>query len=77
MTLRSNILTVVIGVVVGAVCALAMWWVGEAVGARAAKLQARSQQRFLIRTIYASSILWILLAAMLGRWASIAVLRLP
>jgi hypothetical protein len=75
-TLRGHIVTVVIGVVIGAACTLAMWWTAEAIGARASKLQSEPQQKWLIRAIFASSIFWISLAALLGRWASLTVLRL-
>jgi hypothetical protein len=76
LTLRGHILTAVIGAVIGAACASAMWRVGEAVGTRASKLQSESQQKWLIRAIFASSIFWISLAAVVGRWASLTVLRL-
>jgi hypothetical protein len=75
-TLRGHILTAVIGVVIGAACALASWWVAETIGARASKLQSGSQQKWLILAVFASSIVWISIAAVLGRWASLTVLRL-
>jgi hypothetical protein len=73
MTVSGHILIAVIGTVIGAGCAYAMWSVGEAIGERALKLQSESQQKWLIRGIFASSILWIFLAAVLGRWASLTV----
>ena len=76
MTLRGHILTAVIGVVIGAACGFAMWWVSESVGTRVSKLQSESQRKWLIRAIFASSAFWILLAAVLGRWSSLSLLRL-
>ena len=76
MTLRGHILTAVIGVVIGAACAFAMWWVSESVGTRVSRRQSESQRKWLIRAIFVSSIFWISLAAVLGRWASLTVLRL-
>jgi len=74
-TLRGHILIVVIGVVIGAACAFAMWWVSETVGTHASKLRSESQRKWLIRAVFASSIFWISLSAVLGRWASLTVLR--
>jgi hypothetical protein len=75
-TLSGHILTAVIGVAIGAACAFTMWWVAETIGTRASKLQSESHQKWLIRAIFASSIFWISLAAVLGRWASLTVLRI-
>jgi hypothetical protein len=76
MTFRGHIFTAAIGAVIGAACAFAMWWVGETIGTRVSKLQSEPRQKWLIRAIFASSIFWISLAAVLGRWASPTVLRL-
>lgn len=72
----GHVLAVAIGLVVGVVCAWAMWRVGESTGARALKLQSESRQKWYIRGIYASSIFWIFLAAVLGRWVTFELLRL-
>jgi hypothetical protein len=72
----GHILAVVTGLVVGVACALSMWRVGETVGSGAKKLQSESRQRWYIRGIYASSLFWIFLAAVLGRWAASGLLRL-
>ena len=75
-TLRHHILTAFIGVSIGVACAFAMWWVGESIGTLAVKSQSESRRKWLIRTIFATSIFWIPLAAVLGRWASLTLLRL-
>jgi hypothetical protein len=72
----GHVLAVVIGLVVGVACAWAMWRVGETAGTRALKQQSESRQRWYIRGIYASSIFWIFLAAVLGKWAASELLRL-
>jgi hypothetical protein len=76
MTLRGHILIAVTGVVIGGACAFAMWWVSESVGTRVSKLQSEPQRKWLLRAIFASSIFWIFLAAVLGRWICLSVLRL-
>ena len=71
----GHILAAVTGLVIGALCAFAMWRVGEAVGSRASKLHSESRERWLIRAIYASSVLWIFLAAVLGKLVASGVLK--
>ena len=75
-SIGGHLVAVVIGLVVGVACAWAMWRVGETAGTRALKQQSESRQRWYIRGIYASSIFWIFLAAVLGKWAASELLRL-
>lgn len=72
----THVLVLAVGLVIGGACAWAMWRVGETAGNRATKLQSETRQHWYIRGIYASSILWIFLAAVLGRWAGSELLRL-
>jgi hypothetical protein len=72
----GHVFAVVIGLVVGVACAWAMWRVGEAAGTHALKVQSESRHRWYIRGIYASSLFWIFLAAVLGRWVASELLRL-
>lgn len=72
----GHVMAAVVGVVIGAACAWSMWRVGEAAGGRASKLQPESRQRWYIRGIYASSLFWIFLAAVLGKWAADELLKL-
>jgi hypothetical protein len=75
LTLGGHIVIVAVGVVIGTACAIGMWRVGEAAGARASRLQVGSQQAWLIRAIYASSIFWIVIAAALVNWAGKEIVR--
>lgn len=72
----THVLVLVVGLVIGGACAWAMWRVCEAAGNRATKLQSETRQRWYIRGIYASSLIWILLAAVLARWATDELLKL-
>src|SRR5581483_4360848 len=75
-TAGNHVLAALVGLMVGAACAWGMWRVGETVGTRASKLQSESRYRWYIRGIYISSVFWIFLAAVLGRWAASGLLRL-
>lgn len=66
---------ILVGSVVGACCAGGMWRVGEAVGTRASKLQSEARRQWYFRLLYFSAILWIFLAAILGKYAAAAILR--
>jgi hypothetical protein len=69
-------LAIIAGLVVGACCALAMSRLGRVVGTRVSKLQPMSRQRWYFRALYASGMLWIFLAAILGKWIALGLLRL-
>lgn len=69
-------LAIIAGLVVGACCALAMSRLDRVVGTRVSKLQPMSRQRWYFRALYASGMLWIFLAAILGKWIALGLLRL-
>ena len=68
-------LGIVVGSLIGTSCALAVRKLGEIVGARASHLQSESGRRWCFRALYFSTIFWIFLAAILGKWVASAVLR--
>ena len=70
------VLAIVSGAVVGAFCALAMWRLGETARTYASKLQSEVRQRWCFRALYASAVLWIAIAALLGKLVTAALLRL-
>lgn len=69
-------LAVVSGLVIGACCAFGMWKLGKMVWIRTSKLGPDSGQLWYFRALYFSAILWIFLAAVLGKWITVGLLRL-
>lgn len=69
-------LAVVSGLVIGAGCAFGMWKLGKTVWIRASKLAPASGQQWYFRALYFSAIFWIFLAAVLGKWLTVGLLRL-
>ena len=69
-------LAITIGLAVGVSCAWTMWISGKTAGNRISKLDSESLKHWCFRALYASSIFWIFLSAVLGEWASSALLRL-
>jgi hypothetical protein len=70
------VLAVVSGLVIGACCAFGMWKLGKVVWTRTSKLEPESGQRWYFGALYFSAILWIFLAAVLGKWITAGLLRL-
>lgn len=56
-----------VGVVVGASCALLMSKTGELLGSRVSRMASESKRRWAFRLLYASSLVWILCSAVLGK----------
>jgi hypothetical protein len=69
-------LAVVSGLVIGACCAFGMWKLGKMVGTRTSRLEPDSGQLWYFRALYFSALLWIFLAAVLGKWVTVGLLRL-
>jgi hypothetical protein len=53
-----------------------MWKLGKVVWTRTSKLEPESGQRWYFGALYFSAILWIFLAAVLGKWITAGLLRL-
>jgi phosphate/sulfate permease len=65
-----------VGFVIGACCASAMWYTGKAVSKRGTKPHSPAVQTWCIRGLYFSSLLWLSLSALLGRWLTSELLHL-
>lgn len=69
------VLPILVGSAVGACCAGGMWRLGDIVGTRASKLESESRRRWYFRVLYFLAIIWIFLAAILGKYAATTLLR--
>jgi hypothetical protein len=67
-------LAILVGVVVGAFCAWAMRTIGSKV-AGDSKPGTEAQKPWLLRMLYAATVIWIVFALFLGSWLTEASLR--
>lgn len=75
-SILAYVVAIIVGLVIGTCCASAMWYTGKAVSAKSNKPYPPAVQVWYIRGLYFSSLLWIFLSAVLGKWSTSELLRL-
>ena len=69
-------LAIVGGLIIGGLCAWAMWRLSNAVVSRISLVQPSPREQWYLRLLYFSAIFWIVLAAVLGEFGAMWLLKL-